>query len=219
MDRTDKQVRARAFAQDHGLSPVDRFGIWLSSRRIRRTVGDFAGKRVADFGCGYHALFAQSLLEDVDQLLLVDVALDPTLAELSKVTAIQGVLPEALEGLADRSQDVVVCNSVLEHLWQPQATLDQIFRILALEGVLLLNVPSWRGKFFLEFSAFRLGTSPVEEMDDHKAYYDPSDLWPCLVRAGFRPSGIRCHRHKFGLNTFAVCRKGDGPGQGASEEE
>ena len=67
-------------------------------------------------------------------------------------------------------------------------------------------MPSWRGKTALEFSAFRLGTSPVVEMDDHKTYYDPRDLWPLLVRAGFRPHAIRCFKHKFGLNTFAVCR-------------
>jgi hypothetical protein len=42
-------------------------------------------------------------------------------------------------------------------------------------------------------------------MDDHKCYYDPRDLWPMLVRAGFRPQQIHCKRHKFGLNTFATC--------------
>jgi hypothetical protein len=70
----------------------------------------------------------------------------------------------------------------------------------------LFNVPSWRGKWFLEYSAFRLGLSPKDEIDDHKTYYDVKDFWPLLVRAGFRPSGIRCFSHKFGLNTFAVCR-------------
>jgi hypothetical protein len=44
-------------------------------------------------------------------------------------------------------------------------------------------------------------------MDDHKMYYDPRDLWPLLVRAGFRPSAIRLHRHKFGLNLFAAATK------------
>ena len=43
-------------------------------------------------------------------------------------------------------------------------------------------------------------------MDDHKRYYDPRDLWPMLVAAGLRPSGIRCFTHKGGLNTFAACR-------------
>jgi hypothetical protein len=37
-------------------------------------------------------------------------------------------------------------------------------------------------------------------------YYDVRDLWPVLVRAGFRPSQIRCLSHKLGLNTFALCR-------------
>jgi hypothetical protein len=68
-------------------------------------------------------------------------------------------------------------------------------------------VPSWRGKRFLELSAFRLGLSPAEEMDDHKMYYDPRDIWPMLVRAGFKPSRVKVFRHKFGLNTFASCVK------------
>ena len=75
-------------------------------------------------------------------------------------------------------------------------------------GVLFVNVPSWAGKRLLEFSAFRLGLSPAVEMDDHKTYYDPRDLWPMLVRAGFIPHNITCRRHKFGLNTYAVCKAG-----------
>lgn len=79
-------------------------------------------------------------------------------------------------------------------------------RLLAPGGVLLVNVPSWLGKRCLEFSAFRLGLSPAEEMDDHRTYYDPRDLWPLLRRNGFLPHNIRCYRHKWGLNTFAACR-------------
>jgi SAM-dependent methyltransferase len=143
-------------------------------------------------------------------MLMLDVALEPGLAEQPKVTAIEGHLPDALSEIPDESEDVVICNSVLEHIWDAEACLRAFRRILAPSGTLLLNVPSWRGKSFLEFSAFRLGTSPPEEMDDHKMYYDPRDLWPLLVRAGFRPHGIRCFRHKFGLNTFAACRKEPG---------
>jgi 2-polyprenyl-3-methyl-5-hydroxy-6-metoxy-1,4-benzoquinol methylase len=207
MALTGNHLRHRAYAQDHGLSSVDRFGTWLSSRRIRRGVRSFTGKQVADVGCGFSALFARTLLDDVDRLLLLDVALDPVLARHPKIAVIEGLLPGALAVVADQSQDVVICNSVLEHLWEPVATLREIFRILAPSGTLLVNVPSWRGKFFLELSAFRLGRSPADEMDDHKMYYDPRELWPCLVRAGFRPRDIQCHRHKFGLNTFAVCGK------------
>ena len=47
----------------------------------------------------------------------------------------------------------------------------------------LVNVPSWRGKKYLELSAFRLGLSPASEMDDHKMYYDVKDP---LAAAGGR---------------------------------
>ena len=112
-------------------------------------------------------------------------------------------MPELEEG----HFDVVLLISVLEHLWKPLAILEHCRRILRPKGVLMVNVPTWRGKWFLEFSAFRLGTSPAVEMDDHKMYYNKPDLWPLLVRAGFKPSRLRLRYHKFGLNLFAVAQK------------
>ena len=198
--------RAGSYGQHRELTPVDRLGVALSARMLRRHVPTFAGVRVGDFGCGYDAPFVRSLLDEVAQAVLVDVALAPDLKAHERVRAIEGTLPGALGELEDASLDVVLCVSVLEHLWEPVETMTELRRLLAPGGTCLLNVPTWLGKRFLEFSAFRLGLSPPEEMDDHKAYYDPRDLWPLLVRAGFPPSGIRCRRHKLGLNTFAVCR-------------
>ena len=166
------------------------------------------GKRLGDFGCGFEATFSSSVLDVVDEAVLVDLSLASDLKAHPKIRALEGPLPEILSALPDDSLDVILCLSVLEHLWEPDATLAECYRILVPRGTLLVNVPSWRGKRALEFSAFRLGLSPQEEMDDHKAYYDPPDLWPLLVRAGFVPHNIRCFKHKFGLNTFAVCQAG-----------
>jgi SAM-dependent methyltransferase len=199
-------MRRQSFGQTRALTPVDRFGVWLSARQQRRFVSTYRGLRVGDFGCGYHATFVQSVLDELGSAVLVDVAIAPELHEHPKVTAIEGTLPGAMSRVADRSLDVALCISVLEHLVDPAAALAELRRVVAQGGVCLINVPSWRGKRLLEFSAFRLGTSGVEEIDDHKRYYDPRDLWPMLVAAGFRPRSIRCFKHKFGLNTFAVCR-------------
>jgi 2-polyprenyl-6-hydroxyphenyl methylase/3-demethylubiquinone-9 3-methyltransferase len=198
--------RRTSFGQDGGLSPLDRFGVWLSERQVVRQLGALEGKRLGDFGCGHYATVARTLLPRLAQAVLVDVAIAPDLHQEANVRVLEGVLPEVLEQLPSASLDIVLCLSVLEHVWEPQRLLDECRRLLAPGGVCLVNVPNWLGKRALEFSAFRLGLSPAEEMDDHKMYYDPSDLWPCLVRAGFAPHGIRCSRHKFGLNTFAVCR-------------
>jgi SAM-dependent methyltransferase len=206
MAEPDARVRTRAFGQDHRPSPVDNLGVWLSTRRVRRSVPRLTGARIGDFGCGFHATWVRSVLDEVGSAVLVDVALADDLKSRPNVTAIEGTLPGALASIPDASLDVVTCLSVLEHLWEPDAVLRECRRVVAPGGVCLFNVPSWRGKRALEFSAFRLGLSPAAEMDDHKAYYDPSDLWPRLVQAGFVPHNIRCFTHKLGLNTFAICR-------------
>ena len=199
-------MRERAYGQDYQPTVVDRFGVWLSARQIRKYTGSLAGKQLGDFGCGYDAAFARTVLPVLESAVLVDCALAQDLKSHPKVTALEGVLPSVLAQVPSTSLHVVLCISVLEHLWNPLEALQECFRIVRPGGICLFNVPSWRGKRFLEYSAFRLHLSPKDEMDDHKAYYDVKDFWPLLVRAGFLPSNIRCFSHKFGLNTFAVCQ-------------
>lgn len=198
--------REAAFGQEGRITGVDRAGIWLSGHQIRRTVGSLDGKDVGDFGCGFQATYMRTVLARVRSATLVDIALADDLKSRPNITAIEGRLPGALQDLPDRSLDVILCMSVLEHLWEPGQALTHFRRLVRPGGVLAVNVPSWQGKRALEFSAFRLGLSPASEMDDHKRYYDPRDLWPLLVAARFVPHGIRCFRHKLGLNTFAVCK-------------
>jgi SAM-dependent methyltransferase len=199
--------RTGSYAQQYTLTAVDRFGVWLSARQIRRWVPSFSDQAVGDFGCGYHATFIRTVLPNIRHAVLVDVSLASDLKANPKIKAVEGILPNALSAIADSSLDTVMCVSVLEHLWDPLSALKEFHRIVRPDGICLFNVPSWRGKWFLELSAFRLGLSPAAEMNDHKMYYSPRDLWPLLVKAGFRPQDIQCFSHKFSLNTFAACRR------------
>jgi SAM-dependent methyltransferase len=206
-----REPRKQAYLQAGPGTVVDRFGVWLSARQVRRYIPSFAGKRVGDFGCGYQASFARGLAGEAAGIVLVDVALaDDLKADALKadarIRAIEGPLPDALAQLPDASVDVALLLSVVEHMTEPQRLLAEAARLLAPGGVALINVPSWRGKRYLELATFRLHLGAACEIDDHKMYYDVRDLWPMLVAAGFRPSRIECFSHKFGLNTFAVCR-------------
>ena len=199
-------ARTQSYLQDGRGTVVDRFGVWLSARQIRRAVPTFAGKQVGDFGCGFQASFSRTIVGDVAGLTLVDVALADDLKADARIRAIEGQLPGALAVLPGASLDVVMIVSVLEHVSDPAGLLREVRRLLAPGGVALVNVPSWRGKRYLELATFRMHLGAACEVDDHKMYYDVRDLWPMLVAAGFRPSQIDCFSHKFGLNTFAVCK-------------
>lgn len=203
----EPMIRSHSFGQNQAVSLVDRFGIWLSQRSIKRWIEPWDGKRIADLGCGFYARIGMSLLPRASSLTLVDVSLDPDLKDKSSILTFEGDLSVIVESMKDKTFDIIILINVLEHMSRGSVPpfLHHLHRILDEGGILLINVPSWRGKRFLEFSAFRLGTSPVYEMDDHKMYYDVPNLWPLCVEAGFLPSKIKCFHHKFGINTLAVC--------------
>lgn len=195
-------VRSEAYGEA-GLTFVDRFGVWLSRRAISRQLPADKALRVLDLGCGHDATVLRALGDRVASGTGVDISVSDLARSAPRLTFIEAPIAEAFSRIEDQSQDLVLLISVLEHLHDAQQTLDEIHRVLAPGGLVLINVPTWRGKALLEFSAFRLGTSPAIEMDDHKRYYDRRDLWPMLIEAGFSPSRVKIRYHKFRLNLFA----------------
>jgi len=192
-----------------GLSRADRLGVWLSQRAIRRYLPRRNNLEVLELGCGYRAAPLIALRPKLKRGIGVDFQIAPDLHALEGFTFLEGTIEEVLPKLESERLDVVMLISVLEHLVEPESVIEAAWRMLRPSGLLLINVPTWLGKRFLEFSAFRLGLSPKVEMDDHKMYYGRRDLWPILVRAGFKPSQIRLGYHKLGLNLFAVAQKDD----------
>lgn len=67
--------------------------------------------------------------------------------------------------------DSAILDNVLEHIVQPEALLQEIHRVIAHGGVLLVGVPGERG----------YAADP-----DHKMYYDEARLRATVERAGFR---------------------------------
>ncbi|MDR3404293.1 MAG: class I SAM-dependent methyltransferase [Chthoniobacter sp.] len=202
-------ARAHEAYGQHGVSWVDRFGVWLSQRAIRLCLPAGDALEVVELGCGYRAKLLVALRDRLRRGVGVDFQIDPALHGTAPFTFFEGPIEDTLPKLGAGEFDVVMLISVLEHLSAPLAALESARALLKPGGVLLINVPTWRGKAFLEFSAFRLGLSPKVEMDDHKMYYDKRDLWPLLVKAGFRPSRIALRYHKFGLNLFATASRSD----------
>ena len=192
-----------------GLTLADRAGVWLSQRAIRRYLPRRNDLDVLELGCGYRATQLIALEPKLTRGIGVDFQIAPELQALERFTFYQGTIEAILPKLESETLDVILLISVLEHLEEPQVVIQSAWRMLKPSGLLLINVPTWLGKRFLELSAFRLGLSPRVEMDDHKMYYGKRDLWPMLVRSGFKPSEIRLKYHKFGLNLFAAARKRD----------
>src|SRR5262249_16275956 len=152
--------RAHESYGEYGLTPVDRFGVWLSQCAIRKHLPSRNNLEVLELGCGYRATQLIALEPKLKRGIGVDFQIAPELQTLEKFTFYRGTIEQTLPTLESETIDVVMLISVLEHLADPQFVIESAWRILRRSGSLLVNVPTWRGKRFLELSAFRLGFSP-----------------------------------------------------------
>ena len=200
------EVRKSSFGT-YKLSLIDRFGIWLSRRAILKEIEDRKNLAVLELGCGYLARNLLAIEDRANNIVGVDFNLSDQVKCHPKFKAMESSIEDAMVNLQGQKFDLIMIISVLEHLYDPVQIINFCQKSLNPGGVLLINVPTWFGKIFLEFSAFRLGLSPAEEMNDHKMYYDKRDLWPLLVKGGFLPSGIKMRYHKFRMNLFSSARQ------------
>ena len=200
------KVRQSPFGT-HRLSMVDRFGTWLSRRAISKQINGRDKLTVLELGCGYSARNLMAIEDRSTKLVGVDFSLSESIKTNSKFLPMECEAEEAIMRLNGQQFDLIMLISVLEHMNNPIDILQSCRLLLKPNGILLINVPTCFGKKYLEYTAFRLGLSPKEEMDDHKMYYDKRDLWPILIKCGFLPSNIKMHYHKFRINLFASIRE------------
>lgn len=196
---------------EHGTTFLDRLRTRIVFGSIRRNLPSRGNLTMLDIGCGYHARLLMSVRDKLAHGTGIDFRVAEECLRNPQLSFVLGPAEPALAGLPDQQFDVVLFISVLEHLWNPLKALTHCHRLLKPEGLLLLNVPTWAAKPVLEISAFHLGTSPACEMDDHKMYYGKRDLWPLVIRAGFRPSRVRMKYENLGMTLFARAQK-DKPG-------
>ena len=202
----DRLAREESYLQ-HGSSFVDRLRTRLVEREILKRLPRTGGLRVLDLGCGYHATYLKAIGKRLAEGVGVDFHVSEESRRHPRLSFVASSVEDALPELPSNAFDAVLFISVLEHVRNPAECLSHCHRVLKAGGRLLVNVPTWYAKPVLELSAFKFGTSPACEMDDHKTYYSKRDLWPLLVRAGFRPSRIRMHYQKLCMILFSTSVK------------
>ena len=111
-------LRAHASYGQHGLTPVDRFGVWLSKRAIHRHLPSADDLEVLELGCGYRATQLMALERKLKRGIGVDFQIAPELKTLEKFTFYQGTIEQS------ETVDVVMLISVLQHLVEPQSVIE-----------------------------------------------------------------------------------------------
>ena len=195
-----------SYGENQALSILDRAGQFFSGRNISKALKYSKTKdSLGDIGSGFSANITREYWHHFDSIHLFDFALNQENLneELAKVVFHEGDVMRTTANVGFKL-DFIVMNNLLEHVGEPVRLLSQVKEILSEKGILFVNVPSWRGKCYLEYAAFVLNLAPKEEMEDHKRYYSKRELWLEIREAGFMPSKIKVKKSKFGLNISAI---------------
>lgn len=132
---------------------------WLYPRLCKHLHG-----KVLDVGCGIGDMLAYR-----PDTIGVDINENSVEYCRSRGLNAHVMRPDVLE-FPDSTFDGVIMDNVLEHLAEPRRLLDEIRRVLAPHGRLLVGVPGTRG---------------YASDSDHKFFYDDASLRALLSGAGF----------------------------------
>lgn len=145
-------------------------------------------KRVLDIGCG-----AGSLGRKIKQDINCEVS-GVTYSELEAAlasTCLEQVLVRDLNSYDahDLGQfDCIICSHILEHLYQPQALLNQLHDSLTADGTLIVALPNilhWKQR--LEFIIGRFRYTDGGLMDKtHFRFFDWETAHELLKQSGFK---------------------------------
>lgn len=169
------------------FEPLVEAGVRFGARmRVRSLIGDLpTGSKVLDVGCG-RGVMLRALLDLGHEAHGVEIA--PEAASGADPRAQIRIAPELSEaGYDDNTFDAVILWHVLEHLPQPDKTLNEISRILRPGGRLVLAVPnfaSWQSRYSAQ-DWFHL------DLPRHLYHFTPDTIQRLLACSGFQCDSVR----------------------------
>jgi 2-polyprenyl-3-methyl-5-hydroxy-6-metoxy-1,4-benzoquinol methylase len=159
---------------------------------------------VCDIGCGENPYF----LKKISKFIKKGVGFDLKVTEYkNSIIEVKNLKILDQIPLEKESVDVVTLLAVIEHLEQPQEILNEAFRILKNDGVLILTTPTPLSKPILEFLAFKMKLIDKNEIKNHKNYFWPKEIKKMLGKAGFREKKIKNYFFEFFLNSLIIAKK------------
>lgn len=137
---------------------------------------------VADIGCGQDGAFLKYCQPFIARGYGFDYKIKNT--KNNNLQFKNNRHSERLE-LRDECCDTVFMIAVLEHLEQPKKILEEAFRILKTDGMLVITTPTKAARIILELMAFKLHIINEEEVREHKHYYNKKEIFKLFHKCGF----------------------------------
>jgi methionine biosynthesis protein MetW len=138
--------------------------------KVLEVFDELKGELLLDIGCGdgtFTALLKES--SKVKEAFGIEIASGAISAiEKKGIKACQLDIDQNPFPFADKYFDLIYCGEVIEHLFNPDHLLREIYRVLKLEGTCVISTPNLAGwpnrlALFLGYQPFSTSVSPEHE--------------------------------------------------------
>jgi ubiquinone/menaquinone biosynthesis C-methylase UbiE len=138
----------------------------LILRMLKPVVADLKGKRVLEVGCGL-GVFCTHIAREDGEAIGLDISKSAILKakDLSRQFGVQDkvefvVTDARFLPFVERSQDIIVCSEVLEHIENHQQAFHEFARVADNSGYIVLTVPNLISSLFFEVVFFMVMGQP-----------------------------------------------------------
>ncbi|MCK5282271.1 MAG: class I SAM-dependent methyltransferase [Nanoarchaeota archaeon] len=174
---------------------------YLRFARTRQIIDKVPEGVIVDIGCG-NGQFLRKVSKKATKCIGFD---DVCELKKGKIEIRKKRLEKQID-LDDESVDCVTMIACLEHLDWPIELLKESYRILKKGGVLLITSPSPKSKKLLEFLSYKLKIVSPKQIEDHKNYFNKSELKEILIKqCKFKKVTVKTFQ--LGLNNAVVAYK------------
>ena len=171
-------------------------GLW-SQKLFKDIIGDPENLRILDVGVGTGSKI-EWLTERND---VYGLEINESAILKSKERGIKVIKADIEKKFPfdDKFFDLVICSQVLEHLVQPQNTMQEINRVLKTEGIFVVDVPNHFGLL----SGLHIMRGGGDLYRDHRGYWKDREFfeWNCPHIRFYTYNGFR---HFLKINRFEI---------------
>jgi 2-polyprenyl-3-methyl-5-hydroxy-6-metoxy-1,4-benzoquinol methylase len=170
--------------------------------RIRKVIHQIPrGGTLLDVGCDQPQVLIDRVRDELKLCIGIDSEVIPH--NYANVRILQEKIQHKIS-VPSNSLNVITMLAVLEHLKHPADIVEECYRILKKDGVLLVTVPSPNSRPLLELFAV-LGLVRKKMIEQHENYFTRNQLMTLCKQVGFR--NVQVEHFELRCNTFVKAVK------------
>lgn len=182
---------------------LDKIVAFVRNKELLKNI-NIVNKDILDFGCGSNFNNIFKRYKSAKNVFLIDRVSKSFKFNQYHFLNYEEDLNSIKKFISDNKLDFIIMSAIIEHMDNPEITINFLKQFLKPQGMFLITAPSVHSKWLLEFMAYKLKIINSELVKEHKRYYDLSEYETLAKKTNLKLE--KFYFFEFKLNTFAILK-------------